>query len=556
MISKQKKIIGFNAFILEACKEGDIRRVEDMIKKGVDLDSKLPNGNTCLMIALLNGHENIAELLVRNGANVDIKNDDGVSPIFLCIEQKNWRIPDESGYSLKIDDLLKLLIQKTNDINFQEKKTGRTVLSELLTHVRDNDEMVNLILDKNPDLNLQDNLGETALMHAITNDYKIYQTIRKLLERGADVNQSDTSGKTTLMHAILNNNPGKEYEDIVIEIIHKSSNVDIQDNDGFTALRYSSHSFGTEDCSNQINKLLISKTRNINLQEKVWGRTVLMQILWRTEGDNDETVNLILDKNPDLNLQDNKGITALMHAIMNEYNIYNTISKLVKLGADLTLKDKNGKTAMNLAVDTGNIDIIRAIDPHFDILTLHIQKLERLFTRGYIDFTSLFEFYKDFCKNDTCTWGQNVIGMLEFKGHKISELNKNGESIIKAILNPLTGDLLCIDMSEEQIYWNTIEIIPTENNKTYNGIIIKDITKSQFEREYTITEKHRQFANFGASQHVFFLKENIPIIINSKSKLFIQILTPFRWYDIQQNYAGSYHNRYRDGDPVYIIVPC
>ena len=53
---------------------------------------------------------------------------------------------------------------------------------------------------------------------------------------------------------------------------------------------------------------------------------------------------LIVDYKLDINAQDDKGLTALMHAVINEQK--HVIELLVSLGADQSIQDKDGYTAL------------------------------------------------------------------------------------------------------------------------------------------------------------------------------------------------------------------
>ena len=51
--------------------------------KGADVNSKDNYGNTPLHYAVLGGHTEIAELLIAEGADVNARRDDGMTPVDL-----------------------------------------------------------------------------------------------------------------------------------------------------------------------------------------------------------------------------------------------------------------------------------------------------------------------------------------------------------------------------------------------------------------------------------------------------------------------------------------
>jgi ankyrin repeat protein len=102
---------------------------------------------------------------------------------------------------------------------------------------------------------------------------------------------------------------------------------------------------------------------NINLANKNDGKTALM---YAAENGQPKTIELLINKKADLNLKDKQGRTALMLAVLAvQKNITNegllekyskVIEQLCSRGANLDEKDNDGKTALDLAVDEkGNI---------------------------------------------------------------------------------------------------------------------------------------------------------------------------------------------------------
>jgi hypothetical protein len=78
-----------------------------------------------------------------------------------------------------------------------------------------------------------------------------------------------------------------------------------------------------------------------------------------SEGDTD-IVELLLDRGADINLQNEKGFTALMHALINGDT--EIVKLLIDRGADIDLQNMYGETALDIAITKGNqkiIDILR-----------------------------------------------------------------------------------------------------------------------------------------------------------------------------------------------------
>lgn len=121
------------------------------------------------------------------------------------------------------------------------------------------------------------------------------------------------------------------------ELIANGTDLNIQDNDGKTALMYAA------EFSNEIFELLIEKGADLNLKDND-GKTILMIVLDKLHPV--EKTKLLIDKGADLNLQDNNGNTCLIQAITREnYEICKLLIESSR--CDITIKNKYGKTAMS-----------------------------------------------------------------------------------------------------------------------------------------------------------------------------------------------------------------
>ena len=69
-----------------SAKKGDIESIKQHIAFGTDLNSKgSSRDETALIIASCQGHSDIVELLINNGVNLDIQNDEGVTAQFCAV---------------------------------------------------------------------------------------------------------------------------------------------------------------------------------------------------------------------------------------------------------------------------------------------------------------------------------------------------------------------------------------------------------------------------------------------------------------------------------------
>lgn len=62
--------------------------------------------------------------------------------------------------------------------------------------------------------------------------------------------------------------------------------------------------------------------------------------------------------------------------------------------------------------------------------------------------------------------------------------------------------------------------------------------------------------NFTLWQGTFFLRDNLDIIVNSDTNIFLIIKTNTKFYDVNSHLEmSSFHNVYRGGDYIHIIIP-
>ena len=60
--------------LISASKNGDVAKVKDLVAKGVSVNEKDEYGSTALIYAVKNNCSNCVNVLIENGADVNIKN--------------------------------------------------------------------------------------------------------------------------------------------------------------------------------------------------------------------------------------------------------------------------------------------------------------------------------------------------------------------------------------------------------------------------------------------------------------------------------------------------
>ena len=95
-----------NEVIKKVIDRGDINALKELLSGGLDLSKKDERGNTLLHYAVIQRQLRIVEILILNRADVNIKNNDGVSPLDLS-EADKWNPGSRDNASSEIADLLR-----------------------------------------------------------------------------------------------------------------------------------------------------------------------------------------------------------------------------------------------------------------------------------------------------------------------------------------------------------------------------------------------------------------------------------------------------------------
>lgn len=162
-----------------------------------DPNAPYPSGRTDLHYAVRKGDlESIRSLLAR-GADVNVMDDDGMTPLAFDIET----VPDHA----KATAIARTLIAAGADVNLKDEKET-TPLKLAVYQFEDREgELVRVLLEAGADANAADDYGTTVLMHAVhaaNQKAALIKNVRALLRAGAQVNARNKLGQTALSIAI------------------------------------------------------------------------------------------------------------------------------------------------------------------------------------------------------------------------------------------------------------------------------------------------------------------------------------------------------------------
>ncbi|NXF45899.1 RN5A ribonuclease, partial [Oceanites oceanicus] len=242
-------------------------------------------------------------------------------------------------------------------------ETAEDLAFKLNVAVRDrNRKAVLELLEKGADVNSKAEGGWTPLQSAVqANDEDL---VCLLLDKGASPHARKNNGGTAFTEAAIAGNVN-----ILKLLLDLGFNINDQDDNGFTAFMEAAW-YGKKEAL----KFLYSKGANVNLRRAVseekeklhkGGVTALMDAC--RERHLSAVKTLVQEMGADVNICDNKGRNALIHALKKgcakeRYESAVSIGLfLLDHGVDVNSKDECGKTALILAVEMRSPDLVKAL---------------------------------------------------------------------------------------------------------------------------------------------------------------------------------------------------
>ena len=272
--------------------------------QGVNVNLKDFDGDTALMVAAVKGYvEIVNRLLESDEINVNLQTDvnrrgmlpGGSTALIMAVGLQTRRVKyfDEDNpktIESRLGVVKRLLEEKNNDINLQNDR-GWTVLMHAARGTGNNMEdleIVNLILKYKPDVNIQSHSqwgpsGQSALMSSVEY-WGSAAIINSLLEVDEiKINLQDFLGDTALMRSIVTHLPNEKYQKQALEKVKrllKDKNIDVnlQNFDGDTPLMVAVE----ENNLDMVNALLQHPQINVNLRNNE-GLTAFMIAMEKTQ---------------------------------------------------------------------------------------------------------------------------------------------------------------------------------------------------------------------------------------------------------------------------------
>ena len=368
-----------------AAVNGSVPVVEMLLAAGADPNAAVPgSGETILMTAARTGSVPVVKALLARGAKVE------ATEAAFGEDALMWAAHEDHG------DVVRVLIEAGANVNarsaptaYARKQLGQSVLplgawTPLMYAARQNAaKAARALLDGGADINLTDPNGTTALVFAIINTH--YDLAALLLERGADPNIADTSGMAALYAAVDMHTLGWAHgraapappdpgERDSVEIVRLLLARGADPNASLKRPKIQRHHTpgdpGLGEGSTPI--MRAAKTGDVTLMRvllehgadptlKQKDQTTLLMLAagdgWRggfdtardsgTEAEAIAAVALCLELGLDLEATNDDGVTAVYSAIRRGDRV---LEFLIKRGARLDVKDKRGRTPLDVAL--------------------------------------------------------------------------------------------------------------------------------------------------------------------------------------------------------------
>ncbi len=187
--------------------------IEKMLNKGALLD--IPGTKTPLMLAAELGLLDAMKLFLKNGANPNATDDNGITPIAYALYNGE-------------DEAVDLLAEHGADINKQDTN-GCTSFMFMCRSGKI--ESIRKCFKFNPEINIQDNAGRSAFIWSLPTGNKAVWDLLK--EKGADLNAQDEFGRTPLIIAAQ-----KGWFDACEWLLENGANPHIRDSQTRPAIAY------------------------------------------------------------------------------------------------------------------------------------------------------------------------------------------------------------------------------------------------------------------------------------------------------------------------------
>jgi ankyrin repeat protein len=448
----------------EAALRGDIPVIEALLRYGANPNIQDAAGNTPMHLAIPQEvHSEALSLLLAVGRDPNIRNGDGNTPLHQVVSL--GRAPAviqvllHSGADVALHNnlgqtplyvaverrrlpLMKPLLEEGTKIAniFDATNEGLTPFEKLL---HDNPILIGYLLTPATIIQTDTN-GNTALIVAVR-DRASVETVREILDRGAAVNVRNKEGDMALHFAVRQN-----QRDVGELLVASEADIFAQNSKGESAVRLIFPVSGGAREWMLIPDVL-GKADSL-------GDTVLhFAAQWKL----DNMIRLIVSKGADLEKRNTNGETPLFIAV--KINSPTTVISLLDAGASLETRDMGGNTALHIAarppgapqaaetlINSGiNIDAYNLYGktPLHDAVNQQTGVIESLLLRHHAD-TEVRDNEGNTPLMDSVIWGhyKSARSLIE-NGSDVATRNNHGDTPLLFAVTDERSDIVAMLLS-------------------------------------------------------------------------------------------------------------
>lgn len=356
-------------------KEYDAAMQEFDVPKINDADE---NGNTVLHLAAEANNPKLISFFAAKGADLDLKNLNGDTPLHVAVKNKSTdaasvlaTLSPESLFSRDKDGITALDLGLSSDSAYFDifitiplgeirDENGQSVVHYFVK--TKNLKGIQYCIKKGIPISVKDDNNMTPLDIAFKNieEENMIDIAAELIKGGAEEVDSDFS---YFQDALSNRNINMRFDDgqtplhIAAILGHKSVARYLLENNAETFVQDSSGATPLHEAvrygNSEIIQALLNSGANINAKDNL-GKTPIMLIM--PQDKINEIYSIFQRFHADLNEKDMYGDTVLHNAAMMNVNA-DIASKLVKGGANVNARNKEGVTPLEIAVQKNNVNL-------------------------------------------------------------------------------------------------------------------------------------------------------------------------------------------------------
>jgi ankyrin repeat protein len=247
---------------LFAVRANAMESVKVLIEAGSDVNQTMADGTSAMVIAIINGHYNLATFLLDDGADPNLADLRGRAALYAAVDMRNYRwseLPKPPGDNVDPLDVIKTLLNRgakpnmplTNPIPYRGPSNFSNVFQSMvgatpfLRAAESGDvALMKLLVQHGADPNIKLSDGTTALMLASGigradgstyewSEAETLEAVRLCLQLGNDLHATNTAGLTALHGAAH-----RGSNEIVQFLVSKGAKLDAKDKEGRTPLAW------------------------------------------------------------------------------------------------------------------------------------------------------------------------------------------------------------------------------------------------------------------------------------------------------------------------------